>query len=191
MTWTTLRVVLLEWPSSSRWLRHLHPDCSDWLGVQLQEDSRWFQTSYIYWGWSHYRDFQGCRNVSVPFPRSVHSYNPYHNELQSKTNRNHWQVISGNTMHLSSILSAMAKAVRTYVNVDLKKKIASKLLSLCHYGLRFLGEFIPLFQPCPIQPCPTSFHICISQSNPESTVDKRSRGVSRHCYYFSKGHLTI
>lgn len=46
--------------------------------------------------------------------------------MNSKTNRNLWQVISGNTMHLSSILSAMAKAVSTYVNVDLEKKNSKK-----------------------------------------------------------------
>ncbi len=52
-------------------------------------------------------------------------------------------------MHLSSILSVVAKAVNTYVHVILfpffifnkLAKISNKLISHCHYGVLFL-EFV-------------------------------------------------
>ncbi len=64
--------------------------------------------------------------------------------------RNISRMISGNRMHLSSILSVMAKAVNTYqymrfFSPSLKKKknakISNKLLSCCHYGVLFV-EFL-------------------------------------------------
>ena len=132
-------------------------------------------------------DLQCCRNVSVPFPRSVPRYNPvsevyrqflglhglvcaltctvncgtlyrqvcaFPNHVQStefttgglqSSCRNISRMISGNMMHLSSILSVMAKAVNTYVHViflffifNKFAKISNKLLSRCHYGVLFV-----------------------------------------------------
>ena len=51
--------------------------------------------------------------------------------------RNISRMISGNRMHLSSILSFMATAVNTYVHVIFNTfaKISKKRFSCCHYGV--------------------------------------------------------
>lgn len=55
-----------------------YTDCSNWLGVQLYEESRCFKLLPFldYWGCCAHWDLLSCRNVSVRFPRSAPRYNP-------------------------------------------------------------------------------------------------------------------
>ncbi len=76
------------------------------------------------------------------FPNHVQSTQFTTGGLQSSC-RNISRMISGNRMHLSSILSILAKAVNAYVHVSYfyfykLAKISNKLLSHCHYGVLFL-----------------------------------------------------
>ncbi len=82
------------------------------------------------------------------FPNHVQSTEFTTGGLQSSY-RNISRMISGNRMHLSSILSVMAKAANTYVHVNflscfflsllfLNTNNSNKRLSHCHYGVLFV-----------------------------------------------------
>lgn len=60
------------------WSLWQRPFYTDWLGVQLYEESRCFKLLPFmdYWGCCAHWDLQSCRNVSVRFPRSAPRYNP-------------------------------------------------------------------------------------------------------------------
>ncbi len=82
------------------------------------------------------------------FPNHVQSTEFTTGGLQSSY-RNVSRMISGNRMHLSSILSVMAKAANTYVHVNflscfflsflfLNTNNSNKLISCCHYCVLFV-----------------------------------------------------
>jgi len=82
------------------------------------------------------------------FPNHVQSTEFTTGGLQSSY-RNVSRMISGNRMHLSSILRVMAKAANTYVHVNflscfflsllfLNTNNSNKLISCCHYGVLFV-----------------------------------------------------
>ncbi len=79
------------------------------------------------------------------FPNHVQSTEFTTGGLQSSC-RNISRMISGNRMHLSSILSVMSKAMNKYVIFSFFlfnkfAKILNKLLSHCHYEVLFV-EFL-------------------------------------------------
>lgn len=77
------------------WSLWQRPFYTDWLGVQLYEESRCFKLLLFmdYWGCCAHWDLQSCRNVSVRFPRSAPRYNPVLEVYMNSLNFMVWFVL--------------------------------------------------------------------------------------------------